>query len=152
MVQSAVMKNQHWMGGKLDDRWTGPYEVLEKMSKGRYCLKTKERSKRSCTMVLYWKTTYKDLRPSRPLLLQPTVSWCSSRWLQWDLHWQGWSAVTSCYKELCFLILCNQYVIVCVTYITLCNHSHLVWVCMYHVLRKRNFHNSRVEAIISEVI
>ena len=36
------MKNHHRMGGKLDDCWTDPYEVMEKLSKGRYCLKTKE--------------------------------------------------------------------------------------------------------------
>lgn len=41
-VLLKVMKNHHRMGGKLDDRWTGPYEVVEKLSKGRYCLKTKE--------------------------------------------------------------------------------------------------------------
>ena len=29
-VLLKVMKNQHRMGGKLDDRWTGPYEVVEK--------------------------------------------------------------------------------------------------------------------------
>ena len=40
-VLVKVMKNQHRMGGKLEDRWTGPYEVMEKLSKGRYCLKTK---------------------------------------------------------------------------------------------------------------
>lgn len=34
-----VMKNTHRMGGKLDTKWTGPYEVIEKLSKGRYCLK-----------------------------------------------------------------------------------------------------------------
>ena len=30
------------MGGNFDDRWTGPHEVVEKLSKGRYFLKTKE--------------------------------------------------------------------------------------------------------------
>ena len=28
------------MGGKLDEKWTGPYKVVEKLSKGRYRLKT----------------------------------------------------------------------------------------------------------------
>ena len=41
-VLLKVMKNQHRMGGKLDDRWTGPHEVVEKLSKGCYCLKTKK--------------------------------------------------------------------------------------------------------------
>ena len=41
-VLLKVMKNHHRMGGKLDDCWTDPYEVMEKLSKGRYCLKTKE--------------------------------------------------------------------------------------------------------------
>ena len=36
------MKNQHRMGGKLDDHWTGPYEVIEKLSKGHYYLKAVE--------------------------------------------------------------------------------------------------------------
>ena len=33
------MKNTLRMGGKLDAKWTGPYEVVEKFSKGRYRLK-----------------------------------------------------------------------------------------------------------------
>ena len=30
------------MGGKLDKRWLGPYEVFEKKEKGRYRLKSKD--------------------------------------------------------------------------------------------------------------
>jgi hypothetical protein len=34
------MKNSHRMGGKMDPKWLGPYTVVEKLSKGRYCLKS----------------------------------------------------------------------------------------------------------------
>ena len=35
-----VMKNSHRMGGNLDEKWDGPYKILEKLSKGRYQLKS----------------------------------------------------------------------------------------------------------------
>ena len=35
------MKNSHRMGGKLDSKWDGPYTVNEKLSKGRYHLRSK---------------------------------------------------------------------------------------------------------------
>ena len=36
------MKNTHRMGGKLDIRWTGPYEVVEDCGKMRYKLKSRK--------------------------------------------------------------------------------------------------------------
>ena len=33
------MKNAHRMGGKMDEKWTGPYEVVESLSRGCYKLK-----------------------------------------------------------------------------------------------------------------
>ena len=34
------MRNSHWMGGKMDTKWQGPYEVVQSLSKGRYKLKS----------------------------------------------------------------------------------------------------------------
>ena len=39
------MKNTYRMGGKLDIRWTGPYEVIEDIGKMRYKLKCKKTGK-----------------------------------------------------------------------------------------------------------
>ena len=39
-VLLKVMKNTHRMGGKLDIRWTGPYEVVSDCGKMRYKLKS----------------------------------------------------------------------------------------------------------------
>ena len=36
------MKNSHRMGGKLDSKWDGPYTIEEKLSKGRYRLRSKQ--------------------------------------------------------------------------------------------------------------
>ena len=33
-------RNQHRMGGKLDNRWTGPFIIHEDLGKGRFRLKT----------------------------------------------------------------------------------------------------------------
>ena len=33
-------RNQHRMGGKLDNRWTGPFIINEDLGKGRFRLKT----------------------------------------------------------------------------------------------------------------
>ena len=34
------MKNNHRMGGKLDEKWDGPYEIVEKLTRGRSRLKS----------------------------------------------------------------------------------------------------------------
>ena len=39
------MKNTHRMGGKLDIRWTGPYEVIDDIGKMRYKVKCKKTGK-----------------------------------------------------------------------------------------------------------
>ena len=36
------MKNSHRMGGKMDEKWNGPYIVAEKLSKGRYQLRSQD--------------------------------------------------------------------------------------------------------------
>ena len=36
------MKNCHRMGGKLESKWDGPYKIEEKLSKGRYRLRSKQ--------------------------------------------------------------------------------------------------------------
>ena len=33
------MRNAHQMGGKMDEKWAGPYEVVESLSRGCYKLK-----------------------------------------------------------------------------------------------------------------
>ena len=40
MVLLKNMRNSHQMGGKLDEKWKRPYEVVESFSKGRYKLKS----------------------------------------------------------------------------------------------------------------
>ena len=37
------MRNSHCMGGKLDEKWNGPYTVHAKLSKGRYKLETRNK-------------------------------------------------------------------------------------------------------------
>ena len=32
-------RNAHRMGGKMDEKWTGPYEVVKSLSRGCYKLK-----------------------------------------------------------------------------------------------------------------
>ena len=44
MVMLKNMQNSHRMGGKLDKKWLGPYEVVESLSKGRYRLKSSDGS------------------------------------------------------------------------------------------------------------
>ena len=39
-VLMKVMKNSHRMGGKLDKKRASPYEIVEKLSKERYQLKS----------------------------------------------------------------------------------------------------------------
>ena len=39
------MKNTHRMGGKLDIRWTGPYEVIDDIGKMRYKVRYKKTGK-----------------------------------------------------------------------------------------------------------
>ena len=39
-VLMKVMKNSHRMGGSLVEKWNGPYEIVEKLSKGQYQLKS----------------------------------------------------------------------------------------------------------------
>ena len=41
-VLQKVMKNTHRMGEKLDEKWEGPFEVVEMMSEGCYKLKSVE--------------------------------------------------------------------------------------------------------------
>ena len=36
LVLNKVMKHCHRMGGKLEERWKGPFEVVKIMPKGRY--------------------------------------------------------------------------------------------------------------------
>ena len=40
MVLLTNMQNSHGMGGKLDEKWQGSYEVVESLSKERYKLKS----------------------------------------------------------------------------------------------------------------
>ena len=40
LVFNKVMKHSHRMGGKLEERWKGPFEVVKIMPKGRYQLKS----------------------------------------------------------------------------------------------------------------
>ena len=44
MVLLKNMQNSHRMGGKLEKKWLGPYEVVESLSKGRYTLKSSDGS------------------------------------------------------------------------------------------------------------
>ena len=44
MVLLKNMRNSHRMGGKLEKKWLGPYEVVESLSKGRYTLKSSDGS------------------------------------------------------------------------------------------------------------
>ena len=40
LVLNKVMKHSHHMGGKLEEQWKGPFEVVKIMPKGRYQLKS----------------------------------------------------------------------------------------------------------------
>ena len=44
MVMLKNMRNSHRMGGKLDKKWIGPYEVVESLSNGCYRLKSSDGS------------------------------------------------------------------------------------------------------------
>ena len=54
----ALLKNmpnsRQWMGGKLDEKWQGPYEVVENLSTGRYKLKLSKSCilKKACNSFL----------------------------------------------------------------------------------------------------
>ena len=67
-VLMKVMKNSYRMGGKLDKKWASPYEIVEKLSKERYQLKS---SKGKLLKKLYNGSLLREFLSSQSPSLSP---------------------------------------------------------------------------------